>query len=76
MPKTTLGLIVAHRDVFPDELAKRGRELILAKLKEANLDGVAVSEKQTKDGVVAGWHDAEVCAKLFREHMQRSTASW
>jgi L-fucose isomerase-like protein len=68
MSKTTLGLIVAHRDVFPAELAKRGREAILSKLKEANIDVVVVSENETRDGVVAGWHDAEACAKVFREH--------
>ena len=38
MEKTTLGLIVGNRDVFPAELARKGREDILARLKEKQYD--------------------------------------
>ncbi|MGO8747487.1 MAG: L-fucose/L-arabinose isomerase family protein [Thermoguttaceae bacterium] len=68
MKKTTLGLIVGNRDVFPVELAKRGRAEILAKLKEADIDVVAVTEKDTADGVISTWQDAAACARVFREN--------
>ena len=66
MSKTTLGLIVGHRDVFPDELAKRGRQQILSRLKEADIDVVVVSEQDAPNGVVRNWQSAEACARVFR----------
>lgn len=68
MKKTTLGVIVGNRDVFPIEGARAGRAEMLAKLKEADVDVVTVSEKEAADGVVSGWREAEACAKLFREN--------
>jgi len=68
MKKTTLGLVIANRDVFPIELAKQGREVVLAKLKEADIDVVAVTEKDTSHGVVSTWKDAAACASVFREN--------
>jgi L-fucose isomerase-like protein len=67
MKKTTLGLIVGNRDVFPIELARRGRAEMLAKLKEACIDVITVSENETPDGVISAWQDAATCAKIFRE---------
>jgi L-fucose isomerase-like protein len=68
MAKTTLGLIVGNRDVFPAELAKRGREEIIGKLKQENIDVVTVSDKETPDGVIMTWKDAEACAKVFHDN--------
>lgn len=68
MAKTTLGVIVGNRDVFPIEVAKQGRTEILAKLKEADIDVVTVSENETEGGLVSNWQDAEKCARLFREN--------
>ncbi len=68
MKKTTLGLVVGNRDVFPIELAKQGRAEMLAKLKEADIDVIAVSENDTPDGVISDWRDAQTCARLFREN--------
>ena len=68
MRTTTLGLIVANRDVFPIELAKRGREEMLAKLQEAGIDVVAVTERDTADGVISNWQDAAACGEVFREN--------
>ncbi len=71
MAKATLGLIVAYRDVFPIELSKQGRVEILAKLKEAGIDVVVVSEQDTPNGVIGGWKDAETCARVFRENSRK-----
>jgi L-fucose isomerase-like protein len=68
MAKTTLGLIVGNRDVFPIELARQGRAEMVAKLQEADIEVVTVSEKDTPDGVISGWQDAAACAQIFREN--------
>jgi L-fucose isomerase-like protein len=68
MAKTTLGLIVGHRDVFPTEVATRGKVEILAKLKEADIDVITLSEKDVPDGIVRSWESAQACAKLFRDN--------
>ena len=65
MKTTTLGVIVGNRDVFPIEVAERGREEILAKLKEAGIDAVAVTNQDTSHGVVSNWQDAAACARVF-----------
>ena len=67
MARMTLGLIVGNRDVFPAELAKSGRAEILGKLKAENVDVVTVTEKDTPDGVIMTWKDAEACARVFHE---------
>jgi L-fucose isomerase-like protein len=71
MSKVTLGLIVGYRDVFPIELSRQGRAEMLAKLKEADIDVVVVSEQDTTDGVIGGWKDAKTCARIFRENSRR-----
>jgi L-fucose isomerase-like protein len=71
MSKTTLGLIVGNRDVFPAELARRGREEMIARLKKEGVDVVVAAPSDTADGVVMTWKDAQKCAKLFRENNQR-----
>ncbi|MGO9113844.1 MAG: L-fucose/L-arabinose isomerase family protein [Thermoguttaceae bacterium] len=71
MKKTTLGLVVGNRNVFPIEVARQGREEILTKLKEAGIDVVAVTENDTSHGVISSWKDAAVCARLFRENNAR-----
>jgi L-fucose isomerase-like protein len=71
MRTTTLGLIVGNRDVFPIEVARRGRDEILAKLKEAGIDVVAVTENEVCEGVISNWQDAATCARLFQENSAR-----
>jgi L-fucose isomerase-like protein len=71
MRRTTLGLIVGNREVFPIELAKQGRQEMLAKLAESGIDVVTVTEEETSDGVVSSWQDAAACAKVFRENSAR-----
>jgi len=45
--KTTFGIIVGNRDVFPDHLAKEGRLEIIEVLKELNIDYVMLGENDT-----------------------------
>ncbi len=66
MARTTLGLIVGNRDVFPAELAREGREKILPILR-GGIDVVALTPKDTPDGVVLTWKDAEACAAFSAE---------
>lgn len=68
MEKTTLGLIVGNRDVFPSELARKGREEIIARFKEQNIETVAVTPSDTPNGVIMTWSDAEKCAQLFQKN--------
>ena len=69
--KTTFGVIVGNRDVFPDNLAKEGRLEIMEVLKELNIDYVMLGENDTKDGVVETYEDAKKCAELFKKNRER-----
>jgi L-fucose isomerase-like protein len=71
MGRSTLGLIVGNRDVFPAELARQGREEMIALLGKENIDLVVLGPNDTPDGVVMTWKDAEKCAKLFRDNASR-----
>ena len=68
--KTTFGIIVGNRDVFPDVLAKEGRNEIIEVMKELGYDYVILDDKDTKDGVVETYSDAKKCADLFREQRE------
>ena len=68
MARATLGLLVGNRDVFPAELARHGREEIVALLKKEDIDLVALGPNDTPDGVVMTWKDAEKGAKLFHDN--------
>jgi L-fucose isomerase-like protein len=71
MARTTLGLIVGNRDVFPAELAKQGREEMIALLKKEDVDLVLLQPTDTPDGVVMTWKDASICARLFRDNASK-----
>ncbi len=62
----TFGVIIGNRDVFPRELAAKGRKEVLSRLESAGVEAVAVSESETPSGVVETIADAEACARLFR----------
>jgi len=66
--KQTLGLIVGSRGFFPDWLAKEGREIVMAHLKEWGYDVVVLSPEDTQHGAVQTWEDAQKCAALFDEN--------
>jgi L-fucose isomerase-like protein len=68
MRPMTLGLVVANRDVFPAELARRGREEMIGILDREKIPHVVLSPKDTPEGVVMTWKDAQACAKLFADN--------
>jgi len=71
--KTTFGIIVGNRDVFPDHLAKEGRLDIIEVLKEMGFDYVILSEEDTKAGVVETYSDAKKCAEVFKANREKIT---
>jgi len=64
--KLTLGLIVGNRGFFPDHLARRGREQMIAVLEKAGVEVVAVSPEDTKFGAVETRKESRICADLFK----------
>jgi L-fucose isomerase-like protein len=66
--ETTLGVIFANRDFFPDHLVTSARADIEALFAEEGLGAVTLSEKDSKLGGVETHADAVRCAELFRSH--------
>jgi L-fucose isomerase-like protein len=69
--KMTMGLIVGNRGFFPDHLAKSGREEMLAALKAADMDVVALSPEESKYGAVETRQESRRCADLFKANRER-----
>lgn len=69
--KFTFGVIVGNRDVFPDHLAKEGRDEIINVLQEMGYDYVMVEENATEMGVIETYEDAKVCAEVFKKHREK-----
>jgi L-fucose isomerase-like protein len=69
--KTTFGVIVGNRDVFPDHLAKEGRLEIMDVLNELGYDYVILGENDTKDGVTETYEDAKKCAEIFKVNREK-----
>jgi len=66
--KTVFGVIVGNRDVFPSNLAQKGRDEIKETLNELGFDFIILNEADTKFGVVETYNDAKKCAELFKKH--------
>src|SRR6266478_3593648 len=72
MPKQmTFGLIVGNRGFFPGHLAKTGREEMIAVLKKARHDVVALGVEDTKYGAVEARSEAKKCADLFKANRDK-----
>src|ERR1700739_4999462 len=69
--KMTMGVIVGNRGFFPDHLAKSGREEMLRALGSADMDTVALSPEQSKNGAVETRDESKRCAELFRHNRDR-----
>jgi L-fucose isomerase-like protein len=67
----TMGLIVGNRGFFPDQLAKTGREEMIAVLQGAGMEAVVLGPEQSKHGAVETHEEARRCAELFRTHADR-----
>ncbi len=64
------GIIVSSRNFFPMELAKKGREAIIEKMKELGFSYTILSPEETPLGVVETYQDAKKCAALFAKHRE------
>ena len=64
----TIGLIVGNRGFFPDHLAKSGREEMIAVLRKAGVEVVALGPGDSKHGAVETRAEARKCADLFRRN--------
>jgi L-fucose isomerase-like protein len=71
MSRNTLGVIVGNRGIFPDSVARDGREEILAVLKKEGFDAVCLTPEDTKFGTVETLSDANACAALFRRNADK-----
>jgi L-fucose isomerase-like protein len=67
---STFGIIVGNRDVFPDHLAKEGREEIILVMNELGYKYIILDENSTHFGVVETYEDAKKCAELFKAHKE------
>jgi L-fucose isomerase-like protein len=69
--KMVMGLIVGNRGFFPDHLAKSGREEMLAVLKAASIEVVALTPEESKYGAVETREESRRCADLFKRNRDR-----
>ncbi len=68
--KITLGIIIGNRDFFPDKLVELARTEIIDVFEKLNLKPICLSTTDSKLGGVETYHDAQKCAKLFKEHRE------
>jgi len=71
LEKITFGIIVGNRDVFPSELARRGRLEIIELMEEMGYEYFILSENDTEFGVVETLEDAKKCAELFKTNKEK-----
>ncbi len=62
----TFGLIVGNRGFFPQHLAERGRQDMLAALKADGYNVVVLDAADSRHGVIESRDEAKACAALFR----------
>ncbi len=67
----TLGVLVGNRGFFPGHLAQSGREEMLAALKAASIEAVALGPEDTKYGSVETLEDSKKCADLFARNRDK-----
>lgn len=66
--KMSLGVIVGTRGFFNPDLARRGRQEVLARLKSLGVRTCVLPADATAHGAVETLEDAEKCARFFHEH--------
>lgn len=68
MQNLKLGVIIAHRDVFSEELAIAGRTEIARALQRCQVEYVLLEKNEVGPGIVSNLQQAKACADLFRSH--------
>ena len=71
MSTNTIGVIVGNRGIFPDSVARDGREEILALLKREGFDTICLTPEDSKFGTVESLADSTACGELFRRNADR-----
>lgn len=66
MNKVKLGVIIAHRDVFSEELAVAGKQEISQALQRCQVDHFLLEENEVGPGIVSNLKQAKACADFFR----------
>ena len=69
--KSTFGIILGNRDVFPDHLVKEGRKDIINVMNELEYEFVILDEEDTPLGAVETYSDAKKCAELFKKNSDK-----
>ena len=64
----SLGVIIGNRDFFPDRLVAEARVEIIETLQKLNIRPVLLDELDSKLGGVETFHEAQKCARLFKQH--------
>lgn len=65
------GVLISNRSFFPAHLVASTREKLLKALKEWGHEVITLSPEQTSMGQTMTYEEAQQCAKLFRENMDR-----
>ncbi|MHA1985610.1 MAG: L-fucose/L-arabinose isomerase family protein [Promethearchaeota archaeon] len=69
--KSTFGIILGNRDVFPDHLVREGRKDIIDVMNELGYNYIILDEGDTPLGAVETYLDAKKCADLFKENTDK-----
>ncbi len=69
--KSSFGIILGNRDVFPDHLVKEGRKDIVDVMNELEYEYFILDEEDTPLGAVETYSDAKKCAELFKKRSDK-----
>ncbi|GEO04401.1 fucose isomerase [Adhaeribacter aerolatus] len=64
----SLGVIIGNRDFFPDRLVAEARVEIIETLQKLNIRPILLDALDSKLGGVETFHEAQKCARLFKQH--------
>lgn len=68
--KLIFAVIIGNRGFFPSYLVSDARRDAQALFDRLGINIIMLNEEQTPLGGVENWHDAKVCAELFRQHSE------
>ena len=71
MNGNTIGVIVGNRGIFPDSVARDGREEILSLLEKEGFNPICLTPEESKFGTVETLADSIACAELFRRNANK-----
>ncbi len=67
----TVGLVVASREFFPDELSFEGGQKVVNQLENAGFDVITVFSPEDGEGLASGREDSKKYAELFKENREK-----